>query len=121
MKIECTCGKFVESVHPVLVDKLGFSECTVAFACITRGIDATYSNSVLAYSNSVLVSLNSLRIVCANFCAMCVHMRRILVVCGNDSRMWESCWQCYLGCVVSIRWKVLTVELNESSNMIELS
>ena len=59
MKIECSCGKFVESVHLLLVDKLGFTECTVALACITRGIDGIYSNSVLVYPNSVLVSLNS--------------------------------------------------------------
>ena len=47
MKIECGCGKFVESVHLLLVDKLGFIECTVALACITRGIDGIYSNCVL--------------------------------------------------------------------------
>ena len=66
MKIECSCGKFVESVHLLLVDKLGFTEWTVALACVTREIDGIYwnsvlvhPNSVLVYPNSVLVSLNS--------------------------------------------------------------
>ena len=59
IKIECSCGKFVESVHLMLVDKLGFTEWTVALVCITREIDGIYSNSVLVYPNSVLVSLNS--------------------------------------------------------------
>ena len=96
MKIECSCGKFVESVHLMLVDKLGFTEWTVALVCITREIDGIYSNSVLVYPNSVLVSLNSSRIVGVNFRDMGVHVGMILA-CRN--RVGSAC-------IVSIGWKV---------------